>query len=746
MPGREEALDRARLARLRQGLNVERTDNTLFRGWADELLREPLSADRRQYRSSLPPEERERVERDLSAGLTGLIATPLAFVAGEGLRQVVPQNALADQERKRVLQRGFGQLDQSLRSDSGKLREKAEVPEFEGSRRQAIPVALSYSGKTDAMGEGLPMAAVDWDRSAQALGRATPDRIATVQNVPETGPDLGSFGRGWDGPDAGNQVAYTVVPNANSSRFAQRLTPALIDQVYSKDARVPEVPAIESGPYAGAAGVGLGGARGYQFDSGLPSSTNQRETARPVPTTRMADLRPEERLSLLEQLAPGQLHGRNQSGFIWGTLTEMPRYREYGGDGYTNNPEVVVSEVRTPPELETRYLYTGDTHDPKVRYKDAPDTRALGPAWGVSEQALAGASLSGRQKRNTAGDISFRGDLIERRGGLSLADAQAVQSKLGLPVTIGREGYPAARALEEAVETIRQAEDLPSHAAVVERYARSLPRLGATTSPRTPATGRVSEMPLDTRAGVTSGLKQAFDLSGALQEAGYEPTKGGLLKANADVADTAARRVAGLDTAVRFAPAVGTVMGLMDPKAAELLGAALREEGPVRTGLARDALRVYGQNALVGGVQGGLVSAAMAAAPRLGLSGLATSAASALPVVAPALAGIAATQTVDGYLKGATGEGLGQHWRRTQRQAKPTQADVVQALVPVAKPVMANTPSGVAQVRPRARVNPVVQEVSNRAALARENFNPLQGEFGLTELLFGRGRARSRRR
>jgi hypothetical protein len=101
---------------------------------------------------------------------------------------------------------------------------------------------------------------------------------------------------------------------------------------------------------------------------------------------------------------------------------------------------------------------------------------------------------------------------------------------------------------------------------------------------------------------------------------------------------------------------------------------------------------------------------------------------------------------VDGYLKGATGEGLGQHWRRTQRQAKPTQADVVQALVPVAKPVMANTPSGVAQVRPRARVNPVVQEVSNRAALARENFNPLQGEFGLTELLFGRGRARSRRR
>lgn len=753
MPGREEALERARLAQLRQRLNVERNDNTLFRGLADEGLRGPLfDPVRGMGRSTLTPEEVERSEQAVSAAATGLIAAPLAFVAGEAARQALPRQTLGDQEHLRTIQRSFPRLDPSLyASDPGrhgaKLRELPRGYEFGSPGQRAVPGALQYEALGLVDNRGLladpldePLRGVDWDQSARELGRATPDRLTTVQNVPQSGPDLGGFARNWSGPDDGNRVAYTVVPNANSSRFSQRLLPAVIDQVYSKDAKPKAPTAIKKGPGAWpgySAGRVTGG---YDFEASMDDIL-ERESVRPVPRTRLAELEPADRLALLERLAPGQLAGNNQSGYVWGTLTEMPRYREYGGDGVSTNPEVVVSEVRTPPELETRYLYTGDTHDPAVRYNQSPDVKAVGPAWGATELPAAG-PLSGRRKRNVAGDISFRTDLIERRGGFSLADAQAVQSQLGLPVSFGREGLPAARALEEAVESIRTAEQLPSHAAVVEKYARPLPRQGSTTSPRQPATGRMSEMPLDTRVGVTSQLQQAFDVPGALQEAGYEPTKAGLKQANAGIADAAQRRLQGLDRAVRFAPAAGTLLGLADPQAAELVGAALREEGPARSGLIKDAARVYGQNALVGGIQGGLVSGALAAAPRLGLGALATAAVPVLGVAAPVLAGATAVQTVDGYLRGATGEGLTAHTQRTQQQAQPALRNPVNAVFPTPKAVPARTPSGVARLRPAKPANPVIQEALNRVALFQENFNPLRGDLGVSELLFGRGRGR----
>jgi len=481
----------------------------------------------------------------------------------------------------------------------------------------------------------------------------------------------------------------------------------------------------------------------------------------------MASLTQVQRLGLLEAITPGQLFGRNQSGYLWGTLTEHPRYEyvDVAGEGNAKNPEILVSEVRTPPELETRYLFTGDTHDPRVRYKDAPDAKTLGPSWGVSEQPVQG-QIAGRRKRNTAGDISFRGDLIERRGGFSLADAQAVQNQLGLPVSFDRDGKSAAKALEDAVESIRVAEGLPSHAAVIDKHARSLPRLGSTTAPRQPATGKLSAMPLDTSLGVTSDLRRAFDLPGALTEAGYEPNRVGLKQANADIRSAAAGRVSRLDNAIRVAPAFGTALSFADPEAANLLGTALREEGPTRTGLLADAARVYGQNALIGGVQGGLVSGALAAAPRLGLGALATTAATGLGVASPALAGMAVVQTADGYLKGATGEGLGEHWKKFQElrygnepapvsTPKPATKNqplrtagssiarqVVPQIAPTPKPVMANNSTGVAQVKPYTPPANAAQSIQREAARRlkqfQQNFNPLRGDLGLSELFFGR--------
>lgn len=774
MPGRDEALERARLARLRQELNVDRNDNTLFRGLADEGLRGPLfsrSAIARG-RSTLTPEELDRSEQAMSAALTGLVAAPLAFVAGEAARQSFQNSALRDQEQSRVLQRSFPGLDSSLYPNGVRLVEQARTPDFDTSKQAHVAGALQYGGsgwlrnkyydfinnkagafaseagrdpdspngadlraaqkEWDKAEAESPLRSVDWDRSARELGRTTPNRLTTVQNVPQFGRDLGGFARDLPELGDGNQVAYTVVPNANSSRFSQRLLPALVDQVYTKDAKPRNL-----APPA----VNVGGRRGYDFAATM-DDLEDRGPVRPVPRTRMAGLLSVDRMAMLERMAPGQLFGRNQSGYIWGTLTDMPRYKEYGGHGVSNNPEVVVSEVRTPPELEGKYLYTGDTHDPAVRYNQSPEVRAVGPAWGATVMPAAG-PLSGRRKRDVAGDISFRSDLIERRGGFSLADAQSVQSRLGLPVAFGREGLPAARALEEAVESIRAAEQLPSHGAVIDKYARRLPRMGSTTSPRQTATGHMSSMPLDTRLGVTSKLQQSFDVPGALRVAGYEPNTGGLSQANADIADMAWRRLKGLGRVTQLAPAAGVLMGLADPQAAELLGTALREEGEVRTGLLKDAARVYGQNAVVGGVQGGMMSAALAAAPRLGLSGLATAAGVGLGAAAPVLAGTAAVQTVDGYLKGATGEGLAAHARRTQQQAQPALRNPVNALFPTPRAVMARTPSGVAQLRPRDAVNPVIQEVRNRVALFKENFNPLRGDLGATELLFGRGKERT---
>jgi len=467
-----------------------------------------------------------------------------------------------------------------------------------------------------------------------------------------------------------------------------------------------------------------------------------------APRNKLNQLNAGQRRELLEWLAPGQSSGRNQSGYIWGTLTDSPRY-EYGESRTAGNPEVVVSEVRTPPELETRYLYTQDARNPFIEYKIPPtentgltDPRAVGPSWGARDLPTGG-QLAGRRKRDVSGDISFRGDLIEKRGGFSLADAQAVQGALGLPVSFTKKGQPPHLALQEAVESIRQSQNLASHGEVVEKYARSLPRLGSTTAPRQPATGWESAMELDTNPGITDRFKRSFDVPEALRSAGYESTRTGLKEANRSTQEIARKRINNLSRTVSFAPGVGAVMGLADPEAARLLGAATRETGSVQGGLVRDAVRVYGQNAVVGSVQGGLVGGALALAPKIGLGKAAVTAGIGLTTAAPLVAGAAAVKSVDEYLKGATDKGLAVRAREVQRQAQPALTNPVNSLFPAARSVPARTPSGVAELRQSSGVNPVVREARNRVALFRENFNPLKGDLGVTELLLGRGRESS---
>lgn len=729
MAGRDEALERARLGMLRNKLNADRYDNTLFRDAADSAFLNAFPTG--VGRSTLDEKEQERRAQALSAATTGLIAAPLAFVAGEGIKASVPGTPLSESERLRAMQQMVPGLDPSFYMRDGvvgRLDDYADPGKVWGARslQKSLSQRRISSPWNRDPSEGVK--GVDWEETALNLGDKTPDRIATVNNAPSAGPDLGGFSRGWDGPADGNRVSYTVVPNANSGRFGQRLAPVLVDQVYSKD-----IAPFQSSDTSEAA-------------LEARNQTNSEGRVRPVPRDRLADLSRGERLRLLEQTLPGQLWQENQSGYIWGTQYNYPRY-EYGKGADARNPEVVVSEVRTPPELETKYLWTQDARDPFVAYKATPGERGLGPSWGVSEmQSTTQAPIAGRRRRQTDGDISFRSDLIERRGGLSLADAQAVQDKLGIPVTGAFGEKSPSQALEEAVESIRVKEGFNSHADVIERYARRLPLMGKTTAPRQPASMTQSQFQLDTSVAIPEGMKNRFDIGAALTQAGLEPTVGGLARANRLVNDTTSRRMARYNRAVGLAPAAGMALNLADPKAAELLGAAIQETSPtIRSGLAADALRVYGQNAVVGGAQGALLAGSLAALPQFGpgFASAATQLATGLTLAAPAIATVGVLQAADGYLKGATGEGLAQHTQKVQtKSGSRNAAQVVPQILPTPKPVIARTPSGTARLQsykpPSNALSALASEARNRIRHAGQVFNPGRGEFGLTELLFGR--------
>lgn len=786
-----------------------------------------------QLRSKLNPrlgpysEEEKRLREDaLSAAAAGLV--PLAWMGAALTSVSLPSQKLREDEQRRLYRSTFPGLDSSYyQAGTPRLRDTPFAFSGSDSFARALTVPSESQAFVERYGDHpgrmqrneaeahaqaagrdprnlsledddfasrsvrrardeLRLPGVDWEATSRGLrGEASNKWLTTVTSVPEAGPDLGGFARGWSGPESENRMAYTVVPDVNSGRFAQKLTPRVIDQVYRKD--------IDS----------QGFAKDVSADLPLAGET------KPVPPDRLASLSSRERIALLEKLAPGQRYGRNQSGYVWGTEYETPRY-EYGASSKTGNPEVVVSEVRTPPELETKYLYTQSTRDPFVRYKMSPDVRSLGPSWGedikqvnwggnlppppsvinigpTSAGTAAGVPLN-RQKRMTDGDISFRSDLIERRGGLSLADAQALQKKLGLPVTLPNINLPPEEALKHAIGSIAVHEGLDSHADVVNRYARALPRLGRTTAPRQPARSVSAAFPADVSPGIPSSVRAAFDLPRALSQAGFSPTYGGIDEANARIGDEAIRRVARVEKGVALGPLGGAALALTDPEAARQLGEAVNEPDPSQRGRRfLGAAGTYARNAAAGAGAGAAVSGALAAATRMGLGALASPAVTGMAVAAPVMAAAGVAQTADAYLEGATGRGLADHWRNTQDTASgmtraqqaesprkrypegwitvpgkgrrwrngegdyslerpgavrvapaQTARQVIPQVFPTARAVPARTASGTARLTKTQPENPIIREARNRAGLFRERFNPLAGEFGVTELLLGR--------
>lgn len=132
------------------------------------------------------------------------------------------------------------------------------------------------------------------------------------------------------------------------------------------------------------------------------------------------------------------------------------------------------------------------------------------------------------------------------------------------------------------------------------------------------------------------------------------------------------------------------------------------------------ALRRQGQEVLMGLPAAAAAGGAAAFAPAL---------APVISAAGPALAGVAAGRALNEVVRQQSGEGIVPKLRQALGTAPRTGA---------ANPPSAPRPYVQPRLTRTQPVNPVVREIQNRFGLAGERFNPARGEFGLSELFFGR--------
>jgi hypothetical protein len=100
------------------------------------------------------------------------------------------------------------------------------------------------------------------------------------------------------------------------------------------------------------------------------------------------------------------------------------------------------------------------------------------------------------------------------------------------------------------------------------------------------------------------------------------------------------------------------------------------------------------------------------------------------PGVGAGLVGVAGAKALNEVVRQQTGEGIVPKLRQALGTAPRTGA--------ADRPRPVNRSSQPARIIPTQQRNPVVRELQNRLGLAQSRFNPTRGEFGLSELLFGR--------
>ena len=143
----------------------------------------------------------------------------------------------------------------------------------------------------------------------------------------------------------------------------------------------------------------------------------------------------------------------------------------------------------------------------------------------------------------------------------------------------------------------------------------------------------------------------------------------------------------------------------------------------IQTGY-RQGPQAMGQQMLSEFVQGLPVSAAAASV----LSQPAVSVVA--PGVGAGMVGVAGARALNEVVRQQTGEGIVPKLRQAFGTAPRT------GVADRARPVSRS--SQPARIIPTQQRNPVVRELQNRLGLAQSRFNPTRGEFGLSELLFGR--------
>ncbi len=152
----------------------------------------------------------------------------------------------------------------------------------------------------------------------------------------------------------------------------------------------------------------------------------------------------------------------------------------------------------------------------------------------------------------------------------------------------------------------------------------------------------------------------------------------------------------------------------------DVVGATARSHGGTSAGKLRERVAEYGGRKIIRG-------GAAAVAGAVGTA------------IAPGIALYEGADLARGlysdHLKSATGKDLGTHYGMAQD--KRPDAVAVSELFPEASHVGPSDGS-IPEITQGVNQNPIMQEVKARFQDASSSFNPAQGEWGMTELLYGR--------
>ncbi len=152
----------------------------------------------------------------------------------------------------------------------------------------------------------------------------------------------------------------------------------------------------------------------------------------------------------------------------------------------------------------------------------------------------------------------------------------------------------------------------------------------------------------------------------------------------------------------------------------DVLGATARSHGGTSAGKLRERVAEYGGRKLMRG-------ATAAAAGTVGTA------------IAPGLALYEGADLARGlysdYLSSATGKDLNDHYQIAR--GKRPEAVASKELFPKAEHV-GPADGSIPEIKQGTKQNPYVQEAKARIQQAASKFNPAQGDFGITELFYGR--------